>query len=95
MTNEFTLILAGVSELTPDVTDALYEAGLDDSLVGMVDGVAYVDVNHRESDSLEDTIRQAILDVENAGFRVVRVESDAASAIARINKDLLVSAPTA
>ena len=88
MSHEFTLILAGVRELTSETTDALYEAGFDDSLVGMVDGVAYIDVNHRESDSLKETIRQAIRDVESAGLRVTRVESDAASAVSRINTEL-------
>ena len=91
MKHEFTLILSGVGGLTPDLTDALYDAGFDDALVGMVDGVPYIDVNHRESDSLENTIRQAIRDVEKAGYRVVRVESDAATAITRINTDLLVT----
>lgn len=91
MTHPFTLILAGVRELTPEVTDALYEAGFDDALVGMVDGVAYIDVNHRESASLEDAIRSAIQDVEKAGFRVVRVESEVANVITRINADLLTT----
>jgi hypothetical protein len=88
--DQFTLILAGISELTPEVTDALYEAGFDDALVGMVDGVPYIDVNHRESASLAETIRAAIRDVERAGFRVVRVESDVANVITRINADLLM-----
>jgi hypothetical protein len=91
MKHEFTLILSGISELTPEVTDTLYEAGFDDALVGMVNGVPYIDINHRESDSLEDTIRQAIRDVEKAGYRVIRVESDTANAITRINTDLLVT----
>ena len=91
MKHEFTLILSGISELTPDVTDALYEAGFDDALVGMVDGVPYIDINHRESNSLDETIRQAIRDVEKAGYRVVRVESDTANAITRINAELLVT----
>ncbi len=91
MKHEFTLILSGISELTPEVTDALYDAGFDDALVGTVNGVPYIDVNHRESDSLDDTIRQAIRDVEKAGYRVVRVESDTANAITRINADLLVT----
>ena len=91
MKHEFTLILSGISELTPEVTDTLYEAGFDDALVGMVNGVPYIDINHRESDSLEDTIRQAIRDVKKAGYRVIRVESDTANAITRINTDLLVT----
>lgn len=91
MKHEFTLILSGFRELTPDVTDALYEAGFDDALIGVIAGIPYIDVNHRESDSLEETIRQAILDVETAGYKVVRVESDAANAIIRINADLLTT----
>src|SRR5260370_4985058 len=32
---QFTLILTAIKDLTPDVTDALYEAGFDDALIGM------------------------------------------------------------
>ena len=88
-THQFTLILAGIRELTPEVVNALYEAGFNDSLVGMMDGVAYIDVNQREGKSLEEAVRAAIIDAAKAGFRVIRVESDAANAIARINTDLL------
>jgi hypothetical protein len=86
---QFTLILTGIKDLTPDVTDALYEAGFDDALVGMAGRVPYIDVNHRRADSLEKAVREAIRDVEKAGYHVVRVESDAANAITRINADLL------
>ena len=86
---QFTLILAGIKDLTPEVTDALYEAGFDDALVGMAGGVPYIDVNHRRAESLEKAVREAIRDVEKAGFQVIRVESDAANAITRINADLL------
>jgi len=86
---QFTLILTGIKDLTPEVTDALYEAGFDDALVGMAAGVPYIDVNHRHAESLEQAVRQAIVDVEAAGFRVVRVESDIANVITRINADLL------
>jgi hypothetical protein len=86
---QFTLILTGIKDLTPDVTDALYEAGFDDALVGVSAGVPYIDVNHRRAESLENAVREAIRDVEKAGFHVVRVESDAANAITRINADLL------
>ena len=86
---QFTLILTGIKDLTPDVTDALYEAGFDDALVGMAAGVPYIDVNHRQAASLEKAVREAIRDVEKAGFRVVRVESETANTLARINADLL------
>jgi hypothetical protein len=85
----FTLILTGIKDLTPEVTDALYEAGFDDALVGMAAGVPYIDVHHRRAESLEKAVRQAIQDVEGAGFRVVRVESEVANVITRINADLL------
>jgi len=88
MKHEFTLILGGISKLTQAVDDALFEAGFDDSLVGVVDGNVFIDVNHRESDSLEATVQQAIDDVDKAGFNVLRVESDAANVIARINVGL-------
>ena len=87
--HQFTLILAGIKDLTPEVTDALYEAGFDDALIGMAAGVPYIDVNHRQDESLDKAVREAIRDVEKAGFHVVRVESDAANAITRINADLL------
>ena len=90
---QFTLILAGIKDLSPDVTDALYESGFDDALVGMAAGVPYIDVNHRRAESLEKAVREAIRDVERAGLHVVRVESDAANAITRINADLLTLAP--
>lgn len=86
---QFTLILTGIKDLTPDVTDALYEAGFDDALVGIAAGIPYIDVNHRQSESLEKAVRDAIRDVEKAGFHVVRVESEAANVITRINADLL------
>src|SRR5437016_5119710 len=86
---QFTLILTGLKDLTPDVTDALYEAGFDDALVGMLAAVPYIDVNHRQAESLDKAVREAIRDVEKAGFHVVRVESEAANAITRINADLL------
>jgi hypothetical protein len=90
--HQFTLILAGIKDLTPDVTDALYEAGFDDALVGIAAGVPYIDVNHCQAESLDKAVREAIRDVEKASFYVVRVESDAANAITRINADLLTLA---
>src|SRR5437868_2097654 len=86
---EFTLILTGMKDLTPDVTDALYEAGFDDALVGMAGRVPYIDINHRRAESLDKAVREAIRDVEKAGFHVIRVESEVANAITRINADLL------
>ena len=82
------LILSGIRQLTPEVTYALCSVGLDGSLLGAVDGAAHIDLRHRDSDSLEDTVRQAIRKVEQAGFGVVRVESNAANVITQINREL-------
>ena len=64
---EFTLTLSGVRELTPDVLDAFYEAGCDDALIGMRNGVAYADFC-RESDSLSEAVVLATQNVRTAGF---------------------------
>src|SRR5438093_13291171 len=66
---QFSLILAGIKDLTPDVTDALYEAGFDDALVGMAAGVAYIDVNHRQAESLDKAVREAIREIGKASCR--------------------------
>jgi hypothetical protein len=89
-THRFTLILSGVSELTPEFADALYEATHGDIELGLRDGVAFVDFSRRGR-SLQEVIAAAIQEVEScaAGVRVVRVESEAANTIAKINAALL------
>jgi hypothetical protein len=74
---EFTLILSGVSELTRQVLDALYESGCDDALIGVRDGVAYAEFC-READSFEQAALSAIRDVESAGIgaKVEHIEPD-------------------
>ncbi|MHC4473820.1 MAG: helix-turn-helix transcriptional regulator [Planctomycetota bacterium] len=83
----FTLALSGVSGLTPDTQDALFEAGCDDALFGLRDGVAFLDFD-REAGSLSEAVFSAILDVARSGIgaRVLRIEPDdlvSASEIAR------------
>lgn len=88
--HRFTLILSGISELTADVSDALYEATGGDIELAMRGGVAFIEFD-RTAASLRDAIVRAVEEVEGAkvGVRVVRVESDAANVIAKINADLL------
>jgi hypothetical protein len=88
--HRFTLILSGISELTADVSHALYEATGGDIELAMRSGVAFIEFE-REAPALRDAITAAIGEVEGAdvGVRVVRVESDAANVIAKINADLL------
>ncbi len=76
-THSFTLILDG-----PDVTaaahlDALYEAGLDDALIGRRGAVQYADID-REAATFPDAVASAIGAIESAvpGLRVIRLEPD-------------------
>lgn len=88
--HQFTLILSGVSDLTPDLADALYEATHGDIEFGMQNGVGMVRCD-RAARTLHDAIMSMIRDIEGAevGIRVVRVESEAANTIAKINAALL------
>lgn len=89
-THKFTLILSGVSEITPTLADALYEATNGEIEFNMCNGVAYLEFS-RAARTLREAITSAIRDVEgaDAGVRVVRVESEAANTIAKINAELL------
>ena len=86
----FILILSGVSEITPELADALYAATRGDVELNLRDGVAFLEFE-RAAPTLRDAITAAIREVEraNVGVRVVRVESEAANVIAKINADLL------
>lgn len=91
-THRFSLVLSGISELTSELADRLFEATKGDIEFNMRDGIAFIEFE-RSASTLNDAIRSAIDDVENAGLgiRVVRVESEAANTIAKINADLLGS----
>ena len=88
-THQFTLVLAGVSEITPELADALCEATGGDIELNMRDGVAFLEFD-RTASSLDEAITSAITQVEraSAGVRVTGVESEAANTIARINANL-------
>jgi hypothetical protein len=89
---QFTLILAGVSDISPKLANDLFEATNGDIEFGMSEGIAYLDFD-REAHTLREAITSAIADVETSqtGVRVVRVESDTANTIAKINAALLGS----
>ena len=70
---EFTLTLSGVQELNREVLDAFYEAGCDDALIGMRDGVAYADFC-READSRQEAVLSATQDVRKTGFGATPTE---------------------
>jgi hypothetical protein len=72
-THSFSLILSGVTEMTPEMAEALFEAGCDDSTPGSCEGVVTIDFD-REAETLGDAIGSAVKDFERAGFAVARVE---------------------
>ncbi len=92
-THAFTLILSGVAEITPELADALYEATQGDVELNLRDGVAFLEFE-RTAPTLREAVTAAIREVEGAdvGVRVVRVESEVANVIAKINADLLGAA---
>ena len=71
----FTLIFSGVSEITPQLSDALCEATGGDVELSMRAGVAYLEFD-RVASSLHEALKSAIEQVEQAGtgVRVARVE---------------------
>lgn len=90
MNHQFTLILSGIAQVTPELADGLYEATGGDIEFNMTGGVAYLEFD-RAAASLDEAITSAIAQVEGAelGVRVVRVESESANTIAKINASLL------
>ena len=86
----FTLVLSGVSELTPKFADALYDAMGGNLELNRREGVVFAEVVRSET-SLREAVTSAIQAIEGAGVgaHVVRVESDDANTIAKINADLL------
>ena len=76
----FTLIVEGRDLSEQAVFDALWEAGCDDALVGVTNGVQYLDFD-REAPTLEEAVASAIHDIEQvAGLQVMRfVDSDLVS----------------
>ncbi len=73
--HEFTLIVDGISELNPEVMDALFEAGCDDATVSRQGETVSMDFA-RSAPTLKDAIASAIANVRHAGIgaRVVRVD---------------------
>ena len=70
---EFTVMLAGVDEITPELANALFEAGCNDGTAGSSCGIATVSFS-REAPLLEEAIRSAIADVQRAGCHVECVQ---------------------
>jgi hypothetical protein len=88
--HNFTLVLSGVAEITPELADALYSATQGDIELNLREGVAFLEFE-RKAPTLREAILAGIREVEAAavGVRVLRVESEGANVIAKINADLL------
>lgn len=88
--HSFSLVVSGVAEITPELADALYEATNGDIELEMRDGIAVLEFKRRAA-TLQEAVTSAIQDVDSAnlGVKVVRVESEMANTIAKINAALL------
>ena len=77
MIQRFSLYFNGLEEMTDDLVERLYEAGLDDGTPFQRGGEVGVGVD-REAASLEAAIASALADARAAGCVVSRVEVDPA-----------------
>ena len=73
--HDFALVLTGITQLTPDIENALFEAGCDDGTLSMRLGVAFLTFS-RKAPSLKDAVISAIHQVRRAGIEadVLRVD---------------------
>ena len=73
--HDFALVLSGVTELTQEVQDALFEAGCDDATISVRAGRVYITFS-RNGRSAKNAILTAIQNVKNArvGADVLRVD---------------------
>lgn len=63
---DFALILNGITEVTPELVDAFFEAGCDDATLGMQCGVAQIEFS-RWAASMKEAILSGIRDVCKVG----------------------------
>ena len=93
--HSFTLILDGITDLTPEVTDRLFEPGCDDGTPWRRDQTVGIDFD-REAPTLAEAVNTAVRDVRRAGIgaTVVRVEdaqSDPHGHVSALNSVLQIS----
>lgn len=91
----FRIRLADADQIVDDMThekllemsDAIFEAGCDDSTPGVSCGVVFVDFD-REAKTLREAIESAVADVEKSGYHVARVEPEDREVFDEINAEL-------
>jgi hypothetical protein len=73
--HDFALVLTGITELTPEAEDALFEAGCDDATLSVRSGRVFL-IFSRAAPSLGEAVLSAIRDVKkaNIGADVLRVD---------------------
>jgi hypothetical protein len=84
--HEFTLVLGGVKELTPDLADTLYQ-NFDDGTAGSCNGEVSIDF-HRQAPSLPQAVQSALDDVRKAGLEVLRVVTEESLVVEKFNAGL-------
>jgi hypothetical protein len=87
-THDFAVVLSGITEVTDEAANTLWEAGCDDGSFASRDGIAFI-MFHRDAPTLREAIDSAIADVKRAGFGVLRVETEDANIVAKVNAELL------
>lgn len=65
----FSLVLGGIDEVTPEIEDALFNAGCDDALLVFTNGLATLEFD-READSFATAVSSAIADVSKASPKI-------------------------
>jgi hypothetical protein len=71
----FTIQVSGLGVDADHYENALYEAGCDDALVAVVEDAVFLDFD-REAPSFEEAVKSAVLDIEKAGGRVIRIKAE-------------------
>jgi hypothetical protein len=79
-TYAFDVILKDAPEVTDDQADGLFAAGCDDGTPAACGGIAWIHFD-RQAPSLEEAIRSAVTQVQQAGLTVSKVELDLDAAV--------------
>lgn len=65
--HDFTLVLTGVTELTAEMEDALFEAGCDDATISVRSGRVFLAFT-RTAPSFDEAVQSAVSDVKKTNF---------------------------